>query len=301
MDLTYAILHLAIETEFRISQICHLKVDCIRPTTKSHEYIVKTYHKTGHGRLDSFVITELTYRHLMRVIENTEPYREKCTRNDLSEYIFLYDGTMNTVALMDSSKFLICFQRACTELGLPKYTSRHIRDTHMTKSFEYVLTHEKSDLVMSALSKHKHLDTTKSHYIEQKLNEMLEATYGIIIGDLDDCYNPSTHIVERIPEDIDHTSNIVENGCGNCKAAQCTMRNILPCLICDDFVTTVEHEPAFRRAVDAIDKLIQSSGTKHDKDDLTTIKLLLVMYLKAIYQKKQEGLNNDYNNACDPG
>ena len=291
MDLAYAALHLALETEFRINQICHLKVDCIRPSAKSHEYIIQTYHKTGYGRLDSFVISELTYRHLMRVIENTEPYREKCTRKELAEYIFLFDGAMNTVSLMDAAKFRLCFQKACTALSLPKYTSRNIRDTHMTKSFEYVLRHGKSDLVMSALSKHKYIDTTKSHYIEQKLNDMLEATYGVIIGDLDSCYNPSTHIAKEIPSDINNNSNIVENGCGNCKSAQCTMRNALPCLICDNFVTTVNHEPAFRRAIEAVDKLIQNSGTKHDKDDLTTIKLLLVMYLKAIYQKKQEGSN----------
>ena len=288
MDLTYAALHLALETEFRINQICHLKVDCIKPSAKSHEYIVQTYHKTGHGRLDSFVISELTYRHLMRIIENTEPYREKCTRRELSEYIFLYDSTMNTVALMDSANFRHWFQQACTALNLPKYTSQNIRDTHMTKSFEYVLKHGKSDLVMATLSKHKYLDTTKSHYIEQKLNDMLEATYGIIIGDLDDCYSPSKHITEKIPEDVDRDENVVENGCGNCKSAQCTMRNALPCLICDNFITTIKHEPAFQRAIEAVDKLIQNSGTKHDKDDLTTIKLLLVMYLKAIYQKKQE-------------
>lgn len=288
MNLTYAALHLALETEFRISQICHLKVDCIKPSAKSHEYIVQTYHKTGYGRLDSFVISELTYRHLMRIIENTEPYREKCTRRELSEYIFLYDGAMNTIALMDSKKFRDWFQQACAALNLPKYTSRNIRDTHMTKSFEYVLRHKKSDLVMAALSKHKYLDTTKSHYIEQKLNDMLEATYGIIIGDLDDCYSPSKHITEKIPENVDRDENVVENGCGNCKSAQCTMRNALPCLICDNFITTIKHEPAFRRAIEAVDKLIQNSGTKHDKDDLTTIKLLLVMYLKAIYQKKQE-------------
>ena len=288
MDLTYAALHLALETEFRINQICHLKVDCIKPSAKTHEYVVQTYHKTGHGRLDSFVISELTYRHLMRIIENTESYREKCTRRELSDYIFLYDSTMNTVALMNSRSFRYWFQQACAALNLPKYTSQNIRDTHMTKSFEYVLKHGKSDLVMAALSKHKYLDTTKSHYIKQKLNNMLEATYGIIIGDLDDCYSPSMHIAEKIPDEIARDDRVVENGCGNCKSVQCTMRNALPCLICDNFITTVKHEPAFRRAIEVVDKLIQNSGTKHDKDDLTTIKLLLVMYLKAIYQKKQE-------------
>ena len=282
MDLTYAALHIALETEFRISQICHLKVDCIKPSIKANEYIVQTHHKTGYGRLDSFVITERTYRHLMRIIEKTEPYRKKCTRRDLADYIFLYDSSMNTVALMNSSKFRLWFQHVCTALNLPKYTSQNIRDTHMTKSFEYVMKHEKSDLVMSALSKHKYIDTTKNHYIEQKLNDMLEATYGIIIGDLDDYYNPSTHIAEEIPDIIDCQGSVVENGCGNCKSSQCTMRNALPCLICDDFITTIKHEPAFRR--DFFDVF----NSKHDKDDLTTIKCLLVMYLKAIYQKKQE-------------
>lgn len=291
MDLTYAALHLAIETEFRINQICHLKIDCLKPSTKPNEYIIQTYHKTGHGRLDSFVISELTYRHLMRIIENTEPYREKCTRRELSNYIFLYDGNMNSIALMEGHKFRQWFQEACTTLSLPKYNCRNIRDTHMTKSFEYVLRHGKSDLVMSALSKHKYIDTTKNHYIEQKLNDMLEATYGIIIGNLDDCYNPSTHIADKIPKEIDKSSNVVENGCGNCKSEFCTMKNALPCLICNDFITTVEHEPAFRRAIEAVDQLIQKSNTRHDKDDLTTIKLLLVMYLKAIYQKKQEEIN----------
>ena len=109
-----------------------------------------------------------------------------------------------------------------------------------------------------------------------------------IIGDLDDCYNPSTHIAKKIPDAINYNDSVVENGCGNCKSPKCTMRNALPCLICENFVTTVEHEPAFRRAIDAVDKLIENSGTKHDKDDLMTVKLLLVMYIKAIYLKKME-------------
>ena len=119
---------------------------------------------------------------------------------------------------------------------------------------------------------------------------MLETTYNVIIGDLDDCYNPSSHIKNKIPSTVNVKETLVENGCGNCTASECTMRNALPCLICDSFITTVQHEPAFRRAIEGIDKLIQTPGTKHDKDDLTTIKILLVMYLKAIYKKRQEVL-----------
>ena len=34
----FVIFHLAIQTEFRISQICHLQVDCIRPTIKPNQF-----------------------------------------------------------------------------------------------------------------------------------------------------------------------------------------------------------------------------------------------------------------------
>lgn len=286
-NLAYAAFHIALETEFRISQILSLTVDCIEPSSKPNEYIVRSFHKTGHGEKTAFTITELTYRHLMRIIADTDPLRDNCTIQDLKNYIFLYKGLFDSVTLMQSRQFRDYFQKCCIAVGIPAYNSKNIRDSHMTKSFEYILRHGKSDLLMSKFSNHRRIDTTKNSYIEQRLDEMLEATYGIIIGSLDDYYNPAEHIKDKIPDDINCIERVVRDGCGNCAASTCSMPNRLDCLACKDFITTVEHEPYFKHAIEEIDTCIRQSSTKHDKDDIATIKLLLVMYLKAIYLKKE--------------
>lgn len=41
----FVIFHLAIQTEFRINQICHLQVDCIRPTIKPNQFEVLSNSK----------------------------------------------------------------------------------------------------------------------------------------------------------------------------------------------------------------------------------------------------------------
>lgn len=286
-NLAYAAFHIALETEFRISQILSLTVDCIEPSSKPNEYIVRSFHKTGHGEKTAFTITELTYRHLMRIIADTDLLRDNSTIQDLKDYIFLYKGLFDSVTLMQSRQFRDYFQKCCIAVGIPAYNSKNIRDSHMTKSFEYILRHGKSDLLMSKFSNHRRIDTTKNSYIEQRLDEMLEATYGIIIGSLDDYYNPAEHIKDKIPDDINCIERVVRDGCGNCAASTCSMPNRLDCLACKDFITTVEHEPYFKHAIEEIDACIRQSSTKHDKDDITTIKLLLVMYLKAIYLKKE--------------
>ena len=72
---------------------------------------------------------------------------------------------------------------------------------------------------MGVLSKHKHMDTTKNHYIEMELEKMLEATYGVSIGS--ELINAETKFVDAIPAHLDGADSDVENGCGKCSAEHC--------------------------------------------------------------------------------
>ena len=115
---------------------------------------------------------------------------------------------------------------------------------------------------------------------------MLEATYGIVIGDVD---NYDNKIIDKYPESVGK-NRIVEHGCGRCTSHNsCEMLIPLTCLVCEYFKTTIEHEPFFIKAIDRIDQMILEATTPHDVEDLTTIKRLHVLYLRAIYKKK-EGL-----------
>lgn len=66
--LMYVIFHIAIQTEFRISQICHLLTNSIKPSVKPNEYIIHSNSKTSHGKKKKEIITNLTYHLLMSAI-----------------------------------------------------------------------------------------------------------------------------------------------------------------------------------------------------------------------------------------
>lgn len=286
--LAYAMFHLSIQTEFRISQICHLKTDCIRPSVKPGQFIVYSGFKTSHGRKNSFVITELTYHVLMNVIEATESIRDACTIESLKDYIFLRPTMNGGYGIFKAAQFNNYMKKVCDDLGLDRtYSAANFRDTHMTKAFEHILRSGKSDLEMGVLSKHKHLDTTKNHYIEIELEKMLEATYGITIGT--ELIDTDSKIVDELPETAKGKDADVENGCGKCTAKSCVSTTSLPCLSCKHFVTTPQHEVFFKKAIDSLDQLIVQTTNAHDKEDLITVKQLHVLYLKAIYRHK-EGL-----------
>lgn len=289
-QLIYVIFHLAIQAEFRVNEICHLKIDCISPSIKPNQYIVKSTSKSSHGHISEFVISNLTYKILKDVIEATEPIRNACHIKTLKDYIFIYNGNYNSTMLMNAAPVSDILAKACKKLGFDKiYNSSNLRDTHMTKSFEYILRNKKSNIELSILSKHKCIDTTKNHYIEIELEKMLEATYGIIIGE--EYIETSSKIVEKIPKELEDKQYDVENGCGKCTAESCEISSSLPCLTCKYFITTIKHEVFFKKEIERIDELIKRTTNTHDREDLVTIKKLYILYLKSIYEYKE--IKND--------
>ena len=291
-DEMFVIFHLAIQTEFRISQICHLQIDCIRPTIKPNQFEIISNAKDTHGRKNRYIITTATYNLLMDIINETEEIREQCPVDSMKQYIFVYivKNYNDRPALFHDYTFSTYFGKICDELGINHYTASNLRDTHMTKSLEHIMRNGKSDLEMSVLSKHKYMDTTKNHYIELELEKMLESTYGITIGT--ELIQTDSKIVDTIPEELQGDENDVENGCGKCKISECVMTGPLPCLACEHFITTPKHEIFFKKSIEALDRLIKKTTNPHDKEDLVIIKELHVLYLKAIIKHK-EGLSND--------
>ena len=284
--LSYAIMHILLQTEFRISQICKLRVDCIQPTAKLNEYMIVSNGKTSHGAKDHYVITSLTYHVLMNTIEQTEKVRECCNIESHKDYIFLYQGNNRSTKVFSYDQFSEELRKICKNLGIPCYTAASFRDTHMTQALEYAIRNNRSDIELSVLTRHKRIDTTKNHYVDFVLEKMLESTYGITIGD--ERINTDVHVVDKIPDSIDNDAHTVEGGCGKCRRNICNMTGPLPCLTCHDFLTTEDYEPNFIKAIEAIDRQIQSAPTPHDKDDLVTIKTIYVAWLKEIY-KHTEG------------
>lgn len=285
--LAYPIIRLQLETEFRIGTIVSLKTDCIRPTMKPNQFRIRVAHKTSNGELADYVISSDTYRTLMNVIEDTEPLRDQCVDKQTAEYIFLRNGTMGiaNIRVPDYTNYLT---QVCKMVGCPVYTASNFRDTHMTKALEWAIREEKSDVELSILTSHKNIDTTKNNYIDWKMEELLEATYGLDLSE-SDYLTKQFNVTNQIPSQFSNGSNVVEGGCGICTANTCHVKNEIPCLLCADFITTVDHEIFFRKAIDRIDRLIEVSHSHpHDVEDLITMKKLYVLYLGKILERKED-------------
>lgn len=284
-QLYYAIFHLCLQTEFRISQICSLHANCIVPTLKNNQYKILTKSKTSNGQQYTAIISKMTKAHIDNIINISEKTRNECTDPKVQHYLFLYKGRQHTYRPLDSQNFRLYFKKCCALAGVQNHNPNNLRDTHMTKAEEFRMRHNESDAVLTVLSGHRQVDITHNHYIQTQLTKMLESTYGIIIGDID---INGTIISEIENSKISNREHLVEQGCGYCTKEKCEIYSGISCLMCKDFVTTLENQRDFEIAILKLDNLITSAPTQHDKDDLSNIKRLFVAYLLQILKQKQE-------------
>jgi hypothetical protein len=277
--LYYSVFYLGLETEFRISQIINLEADCVRETMKAGQHIVFSKSKNSGGECKEQAITSFTKRHLDEIRHITEDFRQRCPDQRMRSLLFLepYRENENRFRPLSAEGFNKYFKKCCAEAGTPPYAFSNLRDTHMTKAEEFIIRKGLSDMYLRALTDHKSSDTTRRHYSEIELTEMLEAVYGIIIGDV---RIEGTVVPEMKTGQLE--TDTISNGCGYCRNLICTTKTHLDCLMCLHFVTTPDRIPYFEEQLKTLDYRISMTVMAHDKEDLVTIKRLFAAYLREL-------------------
>ena len=148
----------------------------------------------------------------------------------------------------------------------------------------FIIKEKLSDTQLNVLTSHSHSSTTIKHYSKPDIIEMLEATNGIVIGDV----TINGKILNEIPNNIASDNNLVSDNCGYCSALKCHINSDLSCLLCKDFVTTINRKPYFEEQIKLIDSLILTKSLQHDKEDLINRKRLFLKYLEAIIKLQIE-------------
>lgn len=286
-----SIFFLALETEFRGSQILDLSKNCLRETSKSNEYVVISETKTSANELIEQPVSSYVVREIKHCINLTEEFREKCVDTHLINKLFVIPGNkLGTYKKVTEFRFNEFLKSNCTILGLPEYTLENLRDTHMTKAEEYKIRNQLSNIEQGILSGHRSTSTDDIHYVKLDIREMLEAVHGVTIGDV--------HLDGRVVQDVDprilSEENEVSNKCGYCNNTSCSMLINLDCLMCKDFVTTISRLPYFQEQIKILDQKITTTQLPHDKEDLVNIKILTLRYIEEILKLK-ERLEHEYN------
>lgn len=281
--LYYTVFHLALSTEFRISQIVNLQIDCVHETMKEGQYLIKSNTKVSNGEVVEQHISSYTKRHLDTIIEYTQDVRNSCTNDYLSKFIFLKHERTTIYKIITETSFNQYLSKSCEEIGLKKYYSGNLRDTYMTTATEYALKNGLSMIQLSSLTKHKNIDTTNNNYVGEQIRDYLEATHSIIIGNVDIKGTIIKSLDKEIPKE-----NIVDDGCGYCNKECCDLFSNLDCPMCNGFIVTLDRIPYYEEKIAKIDNDISSEVIKHEKEHLQTLKRLYLAYLEKLYQLKSE-------------
>lgn len=280
----YAVFYLALETEFRGSQIMRLTKDCVHEAAKKDEWVVLSDTKTSAGELTEQPITRYVKREIDEVIKLTETYRQNCSDTRLKNLLFIVPDIRKGVYVpLKLHRFNNYLKDCCKIAGTPEYSMQNLRDTHMTLGEEYVVRNALSDIEQCIISGHKSTATDTIHYVDPDIKTMLEATYGIIIGNVD----VEGKILKQVDKKVATSYNEVSHSCGYCNSSSCHDFSYLDCLMCKDFVTAPDRLPFFEERIKSVDELIQNATIPHDKEDLVNIKRLLLHYVEGILQMKE--------------
>lgn len=289
-NLCYIIFHLAIETELRINQLLSLKKSEIIEGMKKGQFFINSITKTSKAEEINQQISIYAKRHIDIAIKHTEALREAAA-SKYTDYIFLIppDSARSNkdIKPFEPNRFTRFLKRECKKIGIKEYTASNLRDTHMTKAVEYGLKYGLSDLETSILTNHSQPSTTTNHYVDFKVRTFAEATYGVIIGDIDIKGN-------IIPNDnvTFNKEDTVDDNCGFCKESQCKLLNELGCPMCDGFVVTLDRIPYYEKKIKSYDEAIDKEEIKHEREHLLAQKRLYVAYLTELYKLREKVENN---------
>lgn len=294
--LRWIFFHLLNTTNFRPNEILNLKRDCIVKGMKKGEYeivlesdesssipIISMSRKTSHGKKIEVNPSKKTIRALEVAIELTKELSSEAD-SCISEYIFIKRVSKQRIDAITLDNMYRNFKRTLKKLKIPdnEYTLYSCRHTYMTNVFEKLELHEA--LIATG---HDTLKTTK-RYIHFDTKEYLEAMYKVSIGNV----KLNGVIVDKIENaGIEIPNNInnitVKKGCGYCKT-NCEGSNEIDCLICNNFIATLDRIPYFEQGIRYVDKLIVNEEIMHEKEHLVSIKKLYVAYLAELYRMKNE-------------
>lgn len=282
----FVIFQLLVETNIRPNQLLSLKISQIEETLKKGQFMIRSISKTSNGQPEVTHISSYAHRYLETVIKHTEPLRNECTDPELKDNIFLTRNKKklrNQIHAMTVPSFNRFIKRHCDELSLPTFTTGNLRDTHMTLAREYVKRHNLSKLHEKELTGHASSTTTDSNYIDKDIKIFIEATYGILIGDVDikgEVHNCNNTKYDKSVE--------VEKSCGFCGKDSCdTLTPLITCLLCDGFKAYLDRIPFFEARISELDETINQAPFEHDRQHLQSLKRLFCAYLAKLYTLKE--------------
>ena len=272
------------QTNFRPSDVFSLSLFKLGFSVVKGSRIIQHITKTSGPRGQVDPLTKYDFALLEEVIEITQDLRDNAPDISLKDKFFLYRNKRGQIVAADTGTLCDFMRRVCEKLGIKRYAPYNIRYTYMTKVFESAVINDLSEAEVRVLTKHVKLGTTMGYVAKSRI-DYFKALYQVMLEDVQ--VDPHGKVVDKMPEQSQDLG-AREGGCGKCRAANCMFKSLLPCITCENFVTTVDYEPFFKQMITHIDEQLEDARYPHDREDLVTMKEVYVMFLIEIDRLKSQ-------------
>ncbi|WP_195237357.1 tyrosine-type recombinase/integrase [Romboutsia sp. 1001285H_161024_C4] len=282
----YTIFKLALLTNFRISHLLSITIDSIKESMKKEQYYIEAVTKTSNKEKAKEHISKYDYRYLEEAIKITDPLRSKAPK-EYKNFVFLHyiqSANIKGVTPITVATFNSFLKRQCKKIGLPEYTAENLRDTSITRAIDYAVENGLSHQETEILIRGKRSTKLKHYYDNQESKLFVEATYGIIIGNID----LKGQILETTDSSSFSKDETMDDGCGFCKENECRIHKDIGCPMCKFFIVTLDRIPFYIKKLERLDISIENETIEHEKEHLKAIKKLYAAYLSKLLDLNQK-------------
>lgn len=289
--LYYYIIAIQSVTEMRISTILNLKTDCLIKTLErngQNEYKAVVYSKASRRDPDEYNITYYVKSLIDEVIQLTADLRKESTGVEKG-YVFIYKRhNRRAISIVRQDGLSWYHKQVCKQYKIKQLQLGAIRNYYQQQVSEYVSSRGDDPMLIERLSKHG-INVHIQYYDAIDIQDFCQKFHQVEIGSI------------ALKGNIQKTSNahaksVVANGCGHCSSPKCALVGNLDCLMCNNFVATLDCIPQFEKEIEIIDKKILEEPLQHEKEFLINKKRLNVAYLAKLYKLEEEN-NANISNA----
>ena len=275
----------------RISNVCSMRPGDLVDDPVPGLYFIRSHSKTTGSGKDDKPITARRYRELTELIALTDEVRGRAAP-EVAQYLFIYEvNKRQGIRRLTGGTFGRLMKRACEDIGIPKVDAADIRKYFHTKTQARIQELDVTDLVRGILSGHARFETTKRYYIvEDDIRGYLEAAEKVVLSD-DPLWGevmPDDELPVAGIEAAD--SDMVGDGKGYCRNAECDVAGMLACLACPGFVTTPRCRPEMEEAVEIINAHLRDRTTSAQmRERLNVEKAMLLAYIAEMTTVERRG------------
>ena len=188
--------------------------------------------------------------------------------------------SIKAIAIVRQDSLTKYHKNVCAKYGLRQLKLGAIRNYYQQQVSEYVAKNGDDPMLVERLSKHG-INVHIQHYDAVNITDFCQMLHEVEIG--------SIELKGDVRETNDKPAEAtVAKGCGHCSQPTCALAGNLDCLMCSNFVATLDCIPQFEKEIEWINEQILNEPLQHEKEFLINKKRLNVAYLVKLCELEVE-------------